>query len=109
MTDVKAVFAQNLRVLRRHHNLSQMQLAQKCDVSMKFIQQLEAGRQFAAPRNLERIAEVLEVEPYQLIMAPSSTATSPTDKHRALSMLDRLERELIRDVRKRIESVRETL
>lgn len=109
MSDVKAILAQNVRVLRKQLELSQMQLAERCGVSTKFIQQLEAARQFPAPRNLEGLAEVFGIEPYQLLLEPNTEAASLGENHAARSMLDTLERDLVRDVKDRIASIREKL
>jgi len=108
MPDVKSILSRNIRILRKASGLSQMQLAEKCEVSNTFIQQIEAARQFPSSRNFERIADVLGVEPYQLILDPSKKEIPPDEKHIALWMLDDLEKGLQEDVKQRFRTLRES-
>jgi transcriptional regulator with XRE-family HTH domain len=51
---------------RRNAGLTQEQLAERLDVSIKYLQRLEAGDENLTIRSLVRISNVLDVAPSQL-------------------------------------------
>jgi len=61
---LKQVFVQNLRRFRNSKNISQMEMAELCNISPNYIGQIEIGRRFPSLKLIEKIARVLEVEPY---------------------------------------------
>ncbi len=73
MNHIYIIFAKNLKTLRRMQNLTQAVLAEKCDLSTNYIAEMEAGKKFPSPRTLEKIAEVLMVKPYRLLIEPDKT------------------------------------
>jgi transcriptional regulator with XRE-family HTH domain len=109
MPDIQELFAQNLRVLRKSKELSQMQLAELCDLSTKYIQEMEGARRYPGPKNLEVIAEVLGVQPCELIMDPAAKVIGFGKEQALLWVLDQLEDRLLRLVRKEIQELRESL
>jgi transcriptional regulator with XRE-family HTH domain len=79
-TDLREVFATNLRRLRHAKGLSQDDLAYEADVSRSYLSQLEKGAFYASLKVIAKLAAVLDVEPAELLKAPLKQ--SPRGKHR---------------------------
>jgi transcriptional regulator with XRE-family HTH domain len=58
---VKAVFGENLKLHRKEKQLSQEQLSEKVDISVKHLSAIERGLTFVSADLMERLAESLEV------------------------------------------------
>ncbi len=69
----------NLKKLRKQNNMTQAMLAEKIDVTTAFITDIEIQKKYPSLRNLEKIADVFGVEPFELIM-PEQQALSLEDK-----------------------------
>ena len=73
MTDIKEIFAENLRKNRRKKGLTQEKLAEKAGMSLQYLAMLELGRKFPSGEMLERLATALDIETYELLaIAPSA-------------------------------------
>ena len=59
---VKALFGLRIKELRKAKNLSQDALAEKADISSKYVSRIEMGQHFPTINTLIKIAEVLDVE-----------------------------------------------
>jgi transcriptional regulator with XRE-family HTH domain len=68
--DLREVFAFNLRRLRHAKGLSQDELAYEANVSRSYLSQLEKGAFYASLRIVGKLANVLEVEPAELLRLP---------------------------------------
>jgi transcriptional regulator with XRE-family HTH domain len=100
MTPVREVFAKNLKENRRKRGLSQAQLAEKAEVSTHYIAILEIARSFPASEVLERIAEALSVEVYELFLVQESPKKE----------LEKLRKTIIDEVKQAIDdSIRKAL
>jgi transcriptional regulator with XRE-family HTH domain len=74
--DLREVFALNLRRLRHVRGLSQDDLAYEAEVSRSYLSQLEKGAFYASLKIVAKLAVVLKVEPYELLMNPKRTKRS---------------------------------
>jgi transcriptional regulator with XRE-family HTH domain len=72
MAHLREIFAKNLKEHRRKCGWSQEKLAEKAAVSTHYIAVIELARNFPAADVIERLAEALGVEVYQLFVAPNS-------------------------------------
>jgi transcriptional regulator with XRE-family HTH domain len=72
MIDIKEIFAENLRKIRRKKGLTQEKLAEKANMSLQYLALLEIGRKFPSGEMLERIANALDIETYELLVVASS-------------------------------------
>jgi transcriptional regulator with XRE-family HTH domain len=72
MIDIKEIFAENLRKIRRKRGLTQEKLAEKAGMSLQYLALLELARKFPSGEMLERLATALEIETYELLAAASS-------------------------------------
>ena len=68
--DLREVFATNLRRLRNAKGLSQDDLAYEAEVSRSYLSQLEKGVFHASLKIIGKLAEVLDVEPSELLRLP---------------------------------------
>jgi len=67
---LKQIYIQNLREFRKKEGLSQMKLAEYCDTSTSYIGDIEIGRRFPSMEMIERIANILKIEPYHFFICP---------------------------------------
>ena len=68
MTDkeLQGIFAANIKRYRYSRNLSQADLAEKLDISVNFLCNIENGNRWISPQTLVKFAATLNVEPYEL-------------------------------------------
>lgn len=90
-SSVLAVFSKNIKLIRKELHLTQEQLAEKTDVTVKYISHLERGLSFPSADTLERIASALDVPVYRLFYQESSE-TIPRDllKKELHKLIDKL-------------------
>ena len=65
-TDIKEIFAANLKENRRKKGLTQEKLAETADISLRYIAMLELGKSFPSGEMLEKLAKALEIQAFQL-------------------------------------------
>jgi len=68
------LFADNMRSIRKSRELSQEALADLCDLDRTYISGIERKRRNLSIRNIQRIAEALEVDPRALLAPIGTTA-----------------------------------
>jgi len=61
---LKQVFIQNLKEFRKKEGLSQMKLAEYCNTAPSYIGQIETGLRFPSLELVEKMADILRIEPY---------------------------------------------
>jgi transcriptional regulator with XRE-family HTH domain len=66
---IKATFGKNIKFLRFRKEYSQADLAEKADISIIFLSNIERGVKFPKPEVMARIATALEVEVFELFKA----------------------------------------
>jgi len=64
--EIKAALGQNIKNFRVHRQYSQAELAEKADISIIYLSNIERGQKFPKPAILAQIAEGLDVEVYEL-------------------------------------------
>jgi len=72
MIDIKEIFAENLKKIRRKKGLTQEKLAEKANMSLQYLALLELARKFPSGEMLERLANALDIETYELLAVASS-------------------------------------
>ena len=98
MTNIRDILAKNLKKNRKKCGISQAKLGEKAGISTQYIAMIELSRQFPTPEVLERIAEALEIEAYELFSVPPSPESS----------MERLHRDIIKEIREVFLEVLET-
>ena len=68
LTQVIKNCASNIKKIRGLKNLTQSYIAEKIGLTEKYISDIETGRNPCSLETLVSIANVLEVEPYELLM-----------------------------------------
>jgi len=71
--DLSRLFIRNLKKWRKISGLSQKRLAEKCGTGCSYIRQIEIGVGTPSLALLAKIAEALEIEPYQLLYDEASS------------------------------------
>jgi len=97
MTNIRDVLANNLKENRRKWGITQSILTEKAGGSTQYIAMIEVSRQFPTPDVLERIASAFGIEAYELFTVPPSPESS----------MERLHRDIIREIREVIVEVLE--
>ncbi|MDR1997448.1 MAG: helix-turn-helix transcriptional regulator [Candidatus Margulisbacteria bacterium] len=72
--NLRQTFIHNLKRIRKNAGLSQMKLAERCDVSTNYIGVIEIGLKFPSVEMIEKIAAALRVKPYQFFLEETSKA-----------------------------------
>lgn len=102
--NIKTIFGNNIHSYRKLRKLSQEQLAEKLDISVKHLSTLETGKVFASAELIETIALVLDVSVSALFYSPQEKSFDDSDISRiekiieeesqkaAMAMKDRLHR-----------------
>jgi len=64
--ELRAILSANLKRYRNYRKLSQAELAEKLDISIPFLSDVENGRKWVSPATLVKIADALGIEPHEL-------------------------------------------
>jgi len=70
--DIKEIFAANLKENRRKKGFTQEKLAEKADISLRYLAMLELGKSFPSGEVLEKLANALDIQSFQFFY-PSAT------------------------------------
>jgi len=69
--DLRAILSQNIRRYRAYRKLSQADFAEKMDISIPFLSDIENGKKWASPTTLVKMADALNIEVYELLKPES--------------------------------------
>ena len=75
--ELRQIVASNIKKYRKLNNLTQMALAEMADVSVGYICQLEAGQKWGTPETIAKLAESLQIDPYQLFVSETTPNMQP--------------------------------
>jgi transcriptional regulator with XRE-family HTH domain len=67
--EIKDILGRNIKYFRFHKQISQAALAEKADISVTFLSNIERGKMFPKVETLSRITQSLEVEVHELFRA----------------------------------------
>jgi transcriptional regulator with XRE-family HTH domain len=70
--DIDKLFILNLKKWRKNRGISQKTLAQRCDAAHSYIRQIESGRGHPSFIFIGKLAQALNIEPYQLFYDESA-------------------------------------
>jgi len=65
-SDLRQILSKNIKLLRSQRSLSQIELAEKADISIPFLSNIERSNKWPYPETLVKLAKALEVEVYVL-------------------------------------------
>ena len=66
---IRTILGSNLRKFRGCREWSQMELAEKADISMNFLSEIERGNKWPSSETLQNLADSLDIEIYELFRA----------------------------------------
>ena len=90
--ELHEIYSENIKKFRTKKGLKQDVLAEKVDLSEKYISDLETGRRIGSFETLVSLANALEVEPYELLLPPQTAISYDTKKTKDL--MNRLRKNL---------------
>ena len=95
LPELVVVVARRIKALRQARGLTQDAVAEALGIAVKNVQRLEAGRQNLTLKTLVHVADVLDVEPHELLKGGAVTlADAEVSLRRALRGLTRLGHEV---------------
>jgi len=94
--EIKTVLGQNIKNFRVHKLYSQAELAEKVDISIIYLSNIERGKKFPKPAIIAQIAEGLEVEVYELFKLNHIPKTMAKDHNN--KFVNRLSRDITQKV-----------
>ena len=97
--DLSRLFIRNLKKWRKIKGLSQKDLAEKCHTGYSYIRQIESGVGNPSFALLAKIAEALEIQPYQLFYDENAPSSHSTRERKMESARDNLIEEVSDTIR----------
>jgi transcriptional regulator with XRE-family HTH domain len=79
-TEIRRIFARNLKRLREVQNISQLQLSVMTGLTHNFINDLEHGKKWVSPESLAKFAGALRVQPFQFFLSEFLTGKYEEDQ-----------------------------
>lgn len=74
--ELRAIFGANLKKYRKFKKFTQEELAEKLDISIPFLSDIENSRKWISPGTLVKLADTLQVEPYELLKPAEASSSS---------------------------------
>ena len=65
--DLRIILSQNVKRFRSYRKLSQAEFAEKIDISIPFLSDIENAKKWVSPVTLAKMANVLNIEAYELL------------------------------------------
>jgi transcriptional regulator with XRE-family HTH domain len=84
MTNLRAIFAHNLKAKRKKCGFTQAKLAEKVGVSTHHIAMIEIARHYPTLELVERIANTLDIEIYELFIVKPTPENAMERLHDSL-------------------------
>ncbi|MDR2053503.1 MAG: helix-turn-helix transcriptional regulator [Treponema sp.] len=69
---LRNILSKNLRKYRNYNKLSQAELAEKLDISIPFLSDIENGKKWISPRTLAKMADAFDIEAFELLRPENS-------------------------------------
>jgi len=100
--EVKTALGVNIKSLRSYRRLTQAELAERADISIIYLSNIERGAKFPKPAILLQLAEALEVELYELFKFNHIPKAASKDNKKIIKLLSQ---EITQKINKTMESV----
>ena len=72
--ELREILSENIKRYRQSRDLSQADLAEKLDISVNFLCNIENGNRWISPQTLVKFAAALNIEPYELFKPDEAIA-----------------------------------
>lgn len=73
--ELRSLFSQNIKKYRKLNGMTQMVLAEKADLSVGYLCDLEAGNKWGMPETITKLSNALNIKPYQLFLDDEEKTT----------------------------------
>jgi len=97
--NVKTLFGTNLKLYRKEKKLSQEQLSEKVDITVKHLSEIERGIVFASAGLLEKLAESLDIPIFAFFLTRDGIYYDNI-------MIDRIEKMLIQNIEQTMSNIK---
>ncbi len=105
MKDIKKLFGMRMKELRRNRELSQEKLAEKTDVSSKYLSRIEMGQHFPSMEVLLKLTGALNIEIKDLFEFSHKASSQKELKETLNSLLKEADDERLRLVVKIVKAI----
>jgi len=103
MINIREILAENLKEKRRKKGLTQEKLAEKAGMSLQYLAMLELAHKFPSGEMLERLANALNIETYELLaVAPSASNELELLRNDIISEVKTLNETLANDITEKV-------
>ena len=65
--ELRTTLGANLKRYRNIHKITQMEFAEKVNISIPFLSDIENGKKWVSPKTLVKMADTLKIEAYELL------------------------------------------
>ena len=86
--ELRKIFIDNLKKIRREKKFSQMKIAELCETSTSYIGEIEIGKKFPSVEMIEKLATALHIKAYELFMENYSQTDVATIKITPITTID---------------------
>ena len=104
--DLSKLFIRNLKKWCKVTGLSQKKLAEKCGTGYSYIRQIESGVGHPSFALLAKIAEALEIEPYQLFYDETASLGRSARQRQIEAVKDKLLDEVSGSIRAALDELK---
>ena len=87
--EIKAALGTNIKFLRSQRQYSQAELAERADISIIYLSNIERGVKFPKPAILSQLADGLEVEVYELFKVNNVPKAIPNNNQKLMGLVSR--------------------
>jgi transcriptional regulator with XRE-family HTH domain len=94
---LKQVFIQNLKEFRKKEGYTQMKLAEYCKTTASYIGHIETGVKFPSMDMIEKMAEILRIQPYYFFINRNENNNSHIDAESTYPKLPKSMKREIKD------------
>ena len=110
MMNIKEILAENIKGKRRNIGLTQEKLAEKTGMSLQYLAMLELAHKFPSGEMLERLANALDIETYELLaISPSANNELEILRKNIICEVKTLNETLAKDITEKvIEAIKKT-
>ncbi|MDR1323191.1 MAG: helix-turn-helix domain-containing protein [Candidatus Margulisbacteria bacterium] len=93
--DLFKILGQNIKICRSRYNWSQAELAEKVNISINFLSELELGKKWASPTTMLKFAGIFGLEVYELLKPVTALSSASANllahyNHDACNLLNNL-------------------
>jgi transcriptional regulator with XRE-family HTH domain len=100
--NVKGIFGKNLKYYRKEKKLSQEQLSENVDITVKHLSEIERGIVFASAGLIEKLAKNLDIPIFVFFLTDNSVYYDNI-------MLTRIEKTIIQNIEQAIEHTMDSI